>query len=151
MWKNTVEPDRPRMTIGRMCIAGWITKSANTHSEYAILIAFPLQQWLKKRSLVLRYSTLAVLYFYVCTVYLVYSFYFNQQCTLYIHIYIYIYIYIYICVCVCVCVCIVEIKLKFCWLSCSLRIDPPYCYLIKSTNYGTLVQSFLLLPVFCVY
>ena len=85
MWKSIVEPDRPHVTIGHMCIARWITKSKNTHSEYVILIAFPLQQWLEKRSLVLRCSTLAVLYVYVCTVHLVYSFYFNQQCTIYIN------------------------------------------------------------------
>jgi len=54
MWKNTVEPNRPHVTIGRMRIAYWVSKSANTHththththSEYVILIAFPLQQWL---------------------------------------------------------------------------------------------------------
>ena len=44
MWKNTVEPDRPHMTIWRMRTACWITKATNTHSQYAILIAFPLQQ-----------------------------------------------------------------------------------------------------------
>jgi hypothetical protein len=32
-----------------MRIACWITKATNTHSEYAILIAFPLQQWLHER------------------------------------------------------------------------------------------------------
>jgi hypothetical protein len=42
--KNNVQPDRPQMTIGRMRIAYWIPKATNTHSEYVILIAFPLQQ-----------------------------------------------------------------------------------------------------------
>jgi hypothetical protein len=35
--------------IRRMRIAYWIPKATNTHSEYAILIAFPLQQWLHER------------------------------------------------------------------------------------------------------
>ena len=32
-----------------MCIACWITKVADTHSEYVILTAFPRQQWLGER------------------------------------------------------------------------------------------------------
>jgi len=44
MWKN-VELGRPEMTIWHMPNAGWIAKATNTHSEYVILIAFPLQQW----------------------------------------------------------------------------------------------------------
>ena len=32
MWQNTVEPDRPQITIQRMHIACWIPKSTNTHS-----------------------------------------------------------------------------------------------------------------------
>ena len=32
--------------IRRMRIACWIPKATDTHSEYAILIAFRLQQWL---------------------------------------------------------------------------------------------------------
>jgi hypothetical protein len=38
------------MTIWRMRIAGWIPKATIAHSEYVILIAFPLQQWLYKRA-----------------------------------------------------------------------------------------------------
>ena len=34
MWKNIVQPDRPQMTIGRMCIACWITKATEAYSEY---------------------------------------------------------------------------------------------------------------------
>jgi hypothetical protein len=45
MWKNIVQPDRPQMTVWRMCIECWIPKSTKSHSEYVILIAFPLQQW----------------------------------------------------------------------------------------------------------
>jgi hypothetical protein len=42
-WKNIVQPVRPQMTIWRMFIAGLISKATNTHSEYVIFIAFPLQ------------------------------------------------------------------------------------------------------------
>ena len=31
MWKNMEEPDRPQMTIWRMRIACWITKTTNAH------------------------------------------------------------------------------------------------------------------------
>ena len=34
----------------RMRIACWITNATDTHSEYAILIASPLQQWLRKNT-----------------------------------------------------------------------------------------------------
>jgi len=34
--------------IPRMCIACWITKATDTHSEYVILIVFPRQQWLRE-------------------------------------------------------------------------------------------------------
>jgi len=43
MWRNIAEPDRPHMTMWRMRIACWIPKATNAHSEYVILIAFPLQ------------------------------------------------------------------------------------------------------------
>jgi len=43
MWKNIVERGRPHMTIWRMHTACWIPKATNTHSEYVILFAFPLQ------------------------------------------------------------------------------------------------------------
>jgi hypothetical protein len=50
MWPNVVERDRPQMTIWRMRFACWIPNATNTHSEYVILIAFPLQQWLHERA-----------------------------------------------------------------------------------------------------
>jgi len=34
----------------------WIPKATNTHSQYAILIAFLLQQWLHDRASLLRYT-----------------------------------------------------------------------------------------------
>jgi hypothetical protein len=38
MWKNIAELGRPQMTIWRMCIACWISKATNIHSECVILI-----------------------------------------------------------------------------------------------------------------
>jgi hypothetical protein len=46
---NTVESDRLQMTIWRMRIACWMSKAADTFSEYVIVIAFPLQQFLHER------------------------------------------------------------------------------------------------------
>ena len=40
---NTVELDRPQMTIWHMRIACWIPKATNSRSEYVILMAFALQ------------------------------------------------------------------------------------------------------------
>jgi hypothetical protein len=51
-----IEPDRPQMTIWRMRIACWEPKATNTRSQYAIIIAFPLQQWLNEQALMLRLS-----------------------------------------------------------------------------------------------
>jgi len=49
MWKN-------KMTIWRMLNACWIPKAKDTHSEYVVLFAFPLQQWLHERNSILRYE-----------------------------------------------------------------------------------------------
>ena len=49
-------PDRPQMAVWRMCVACWVTNTTNTHSEYVILIAFPLQQWLHGRASMLLYT-----------------------------------------------------------------------------------------------
>ena len=54
MWKNNLEPGRLLITIWRMCIACWILKSTDTHSEYVTGIAFPLQQQLQERASLLR-------------------------------------------------------------------------------------------------
>jgi hypothetical protein len=56
MWKNTVQTDRPQTTIWRMRVACWIPMAANAHSEYVILIAFLLQQWLHERASILHYA-----------------------------------------------------------------------------------------------
>ena len=47
---------KPQMTIWHMRIVCGIPKATNTHSEYVILIAFPLQQLLHDRASVLRYT-----------------------------------------------------------------------------------------------
>jgi hypothetical protein len=41
-------------TIRRMRFACWIIKATDTHSEYAILIAFALQQWFRERASTFR-------------------------------------------------------------------------------------------------
>jgi hypothetical protein len=56
VWKNMVEWCRPQVTIWRMRIACWIPKATDTHSEYVIVIAFPLLQWLHERASLLRYT-----------------------------------------------------------------------------------------------
>jgi hypothetical protein len=58
-WKNIVEPDRPQMTVWRKTITCCITKATNTHLEYAILMAFPLQQWLHERASMLSFIYIA--------------------------------------------------------------------------------------------
>ena len=54
------------MTIWRMPIACWITKSTdrNTNLEYVILIAFPTQQRFHESALMLRYTNIAYLISY---------------------------------------------------------------------------------------
>jgi hypothetical protein len=55
VWNKVVEPHRSQILIRLMRVACWISKATNRHSEYVILIAFPLQQWLPERPSVLRY------------------------------------------------------------------------------------------------
>jgi hypothetical protein len=45
------------MTIRRMRIACWIPKATDTQSEYVILVAFPVHQWLNERASALRYAS----------------------------------------------------------------------------------------------
>ena len=56
MWKIAVVPGRPQMTIWFMRIACWIPKATNTFSEYVILTASRLQEWVHERTLMLRYT-----------------------------------------------------------------------------------------------
>jgi hypothetical protein len=68
MWKYIVEPGRPQMTIWRMRIACWIPKATDTHSEYVVLIAFPLQQSLQERASMLRVRILSFFFNMVYTI-----------------------------------------------------------------------------------
>jgi len=61
MWKNNVQPGWPQMTVWRMRIVSWITKATNIHSEYVLLIGFPLQQWLHERASALYVHCLSCL------------------------------------------------------------------------------------------
>jgi hypothetical protein len=64
MWKNTAEPRRSQLTMLRMRIAFWIPKATYKHSEYGIIIAFPLQYCLHERASVLRYTYSVCLVYY---------------------------------------------------------------------------------------
>jgi hypothetical protein len=57
--ENTVERERPRMTIWRMRFACCIPKATDIHSEYVIRIDFPLKQWLQVRAYLLGYTCTA--------------------------------------------------------------------------------------------
>jgi hypothetical protein len=46
----------------RMRILFWIHKATNSHSEYVVLTAFPLQPWLEERSSLLHYTYIACLF-----------------------------------------------------------------------------------------
>jgi hypothetical protein len=48
-------------THDNLRIAYWIPKGTSTHSEYVMLVAFPMQQWLRERASVLRYTYIASL------------------------------------------------------------------------------------------
>jgi hypothetical protein len=57
---------RPRQAtddniIRRMRFACLITKAIDTRSEYVLLVAFPRQQWLRDRVLMLHYTYVACL------------------------------------------------------------------------------------------
>jgi hypothetical protein len=54
MWENIVQPDRLQVAIWR--IAVWIPNATNTHSQYVILIVFPLQQSLQQSTSNLPYT-----------------------------------------------------------------------------------------------
>ena len=67
MWTNAVEQDRPQITIWSMRITSWIPKATNIHSEYIILIASPLQQWLHQGASMLLYTLIACLLNLFCS------------------------------------------------------------------------------------
>jgi hypothetical protein len=47
-----------------MRMACWMLKAKNTHSQYVILIAFPLQKWSIEPASMLRYTCTACLVYY---------------------------------------------------------------------------------------
>jgi hypothetical protein len=61
-----VKSERPQMAIWGMHFACWITMAIDTHLEYVILIAFPLQQWLLEPASVLCYKYTACLFISCC-------------------------------------------------------------------------------------
>jgi hypothetical protein len=61
MWKNTVEPDIPEMTIWCLNIACCVSMATDIRSEYVIPRALPRQQCLRERASMLRYTYIASL------------------------------------------------------------------------------------------
>jgi hypothetical protein len=63
MCKSFGQPDRSQMTIRLKRFSCWVTKVTDTrsHTEYVILIAFPLQQWLCDCASLLRYTYIVCL------------------------------------------------------------------------------------------
>jgi len=60
-WKNSVDPDRPQMTVWLTRIASWKPKATNTQSEYVKLIDFPQQHWFQELVSMLRYTCIVCL------------------------------------------------------------------------------------------
>jgi len=57
---NIVELERPHMTIWRMRIPCCVRKATNTHLEYIIRVAFPLQKWLHEHASMLLFVCIAL-------------------------------------------------------------------------------------------
>jgi hypothetical protein len=91
IWGNMVETDRQagrsQMVIWRMRIACWLTKATDTHSEYVILIALPLQEKLRVQCYIIRtvlhytYSVTVYVQCYIIRTVLHYTY----SVTLYVH------------------------------------------------------------------
>jgi hypothetical protein len=66
-----IQLGRPQMAMWHMHFACWMLKATykqthihthtHTHKEYAIFLAFPLQQWLHKRTSMVRYTYISCL------------------------------------------------------------------------------------------
>jgi len=65
MRKNAVELGMPQIIIWRIGIVCWMPKATNEHSEYGILIAFLLQQWLHESASMLRYTYIVVFFIFI--------------------------------------------------------------------------------------
>jgi hypothetical protein len=73
LWDNVENPCKSAQATDvnrtrRMRIACWIPKAAYTHSQYVVLIAFPLQQWLHGHASMLRYRCIDCLLQFSCCV-----------------------------------------------------------------------------------
>jgi hypothetical protein len=59
LWRSITDPGRRQATgdniIRRLRRACWLPKATETHSEYVILIASPLREWLHERAVMLRH------------------------------------------------------------------------------------------------
>jgi hypothetical protein len=62
MWENVLDSDRPQMAMWRVSFACLVYETTDTHSEYEILNAFPLQRCLHYASPGYVYSTLLLLF-----------------------------------------------------------------------------------------
>jgi hypothetical protein len=56
VWKNIVGQVMPQIDDRMEHAYCSLVETSNTHSEYVILISFPLQQWLHERASMLRYA-----------------------------------------------------------------------------------------------
>jgi len=62
------------MTVRGMRIVWWIPEATNAHTEYVIIIACPLQQWLNERITMLRVTYITCHFKYPdCTIQIVLS------------------------------------------------------------------------------
>jgi hypothetical protein len=63
---GTVRQATDGNVIRRVRVARSVTKATDTHSEYVILITFPLQQWLRERAPSVASAYIACLVFCAC-------------------------------------------------------------------------------------
>ena len=59
MWKKYFRAGQATDVYGACALRAVYVKTTDTHSEYVILIAFPVQQWLHERASLLRYTYFA--------------------------------------------------------------------------------------------
>jgi hypothetical protein len=75
LWDNVetfCRAGRPQTTTRCMHIAVLVPKATNAHSEFVLLIAFPLQQWLNELGPVLHYPYIATLLLIIYFMHFVY-------------------------------------------------------------------------------
>ena len=54
MWKNMIQRGQDKNMQWPICIACYVTKATDKHSEYITIIALPLQQFLSERDSILH-------------------------------------------------------------------------------------------------